>query len=307
MLTDTTITDESKVVYHEATCSTFAHTSVYCNTEKKEVKLSTGAVLNPENHVWGDPIVVPSDDGQTATVTFVCELCEEEKVIENAELVSKEVEYENGFACQGATITTYVYRDTATGEQYTVERRTDKVAHYVTFDGKRIEITDEMIGNHVFTDEDGYFLKNVGNKVPGCSEDAEECKYFTCECCDTLYTVMYKQAHEKSSEVSPATCTKDAVWHCDVCDEDWTEEGSALGHDYVLVNFEYDVEGNSFTLSIYCANCVEIGTEGEPTELRGKYTDLKITPVQEQSCSKDGIIDIEYTDPPRKRCTASRA
>ena len=68
----------------------------------------------------------------------------------------------------------------------------------------------------------------------------------------------------------------------------------------MLVNFEYDVEGNSFTLSIYCANCEEIGTEGEPTELRGKYTDLKITPVQEQRCSKDGIIDIEYTDPSTK-------
>ena len=289
--------DEEKVVYHEATCTTPAYTSVYCNTEGEEIVISEGTQVDPDNHVWGEPIVEPSEDGKTATVTFVCELCDEEKVIENAELVSKDVSYEDEFACMGDTITTYVYKDTATGELYTVEIRTDKVAHYITVDGERIEITDEEIENHVFTDEDGAFLDKVGNIDPTCSQEATRCRYFTCECCDTVYTVLYKQAHQKSEEVTPATCTEDAVWHCDRCGEDWTEEGTALGHDYVLVKFEYDVEKNTFTLTIYCSRCEEIGTEGEPTELTGKYTDLKITTVQEQSCSKDGIIDIEYTDP----------
>ena len=289
--------DEEKVVYHEATCTRPAYTSVYCNTEGEEIRLSEGTQVDPDNHVWGEPIVEPSEDGKNATVTFVCELCDEEKVIENAELVSKDVSYEDEFACMGDTITTYVYKDTATGELYTVEIRTDKVAHYITVDGERIEITDEKIENHVFTDEDGAFLDKVGNIDPTCSEEATRCRYFTCECCDTVYTVLYKQAHQKSEEVTPATCTEDAVWHCDRCGENWTEEGTALGHDYVLVKFEYDVEKNTFTLSIYCSRCEEIGTEGEPTKLEGKYTDLKITTVQEQSCSKDGIIDIEYTDP----------
>ena len=291
--------DEEKVVYHEATCTTPAYTSVYCNTQEEEIILSKGTLVNPDNHVWGEPEIEPSEDGKTATVTFACteDGCDEVMVIKNAELVSEDVKYENGFACMGATITISVYKDTATGELYTFERRTDKVAHYLTFDGERIEITDVDIANRVFTDENGAFLKKVENIDPTCDDKASRCRYFVCECCGELYTVLYKQAHQKSEEVTPAGCTTDAVWHCDRCGKDWTEEGTALGHDYVLVKFEYDLEKNTFTLTIYCANCEEIGTEGEPTKLEGKYSDLKITTVQEQSCSKDGIIDIEYTDP----------
>ena len=292
--------DEEKVVYHEATCQEPAYTSVYCNTQEEEIILSKGTLVNPDNHVWGEPEIEPSEDGKTATVTFACteDGCDEVMVIKNAELVSEDVKYENGFACMGATITISVYKDTATGELYTFERRTDKVAHYLTFDGERIEITDVDIANRVFTDENGAFLKKVENIDPTCDDKASRCRYFVCECCGELYTVLYKQAHQKSEKpVSPAGCTTDAVWHCDRCGKDWREEGSALGHDYVLVEFEYDVEENTFTLEIYCSRC---GTEEAPTKLRGAYNDLKITPVQEQKCNQDGIIDIEYTDPDTK-------
>lgn len=95
--------DEEKVVYHEATCQEPAYTSVYCNTEGEEIVLSEGTVLNPDNHVWGEPTIVPSEDGKTATVTFTCteDGCGEKMVIENAELVSEKVEYENEHACMG--------------------------------------------------------------------------------------------------------------------------------------------------------------------------------------------------------------
>lgn len=102
-----------------------------------------------------------------------------------------------------------MYKDTATGELYTFERKTDKVAHYLTVDGKRIEITDVDIANRVFTDEDGAFLKKVENIDPTCDDSASRCRYFVCECCGELYTVLYKQAHQKSEEpVSPRPARK---------------------------------------------------------------------------------------------------
>lgn len=283
--------DESTVKETAATCTTPHQITAYCKAEAKTVVLSKGTELDADAHTWGDPEVVPSEDGTTATVTFACAECDETKTIENATLADKQVSYENEYACKGATITTYIYE--ADGVRYTVKVTAEKSAHFVTYEGEKIEITDEMIASHVFTDKDGYFLEAIGNKTPGCSEDAEECRLFVCECCGGFYTVLYKTAHEESRVVTAATCTADAVYHCDVCGRDWTKEGTALGHDYVLV--AHSVNETTFSVSIYCSRCEECGTEDSPTELTGSIANYEESVVVAQSCDRDGIIDIRCT------------
>ncbi len=305
-------TYEGELKVTPADCTTPAHIDVDCEV-CGEVTIWTDEdrTLDEDNHVYtSEPKVVPNpDDPSKATITFTCANAPEDPthslVIKDATLVSKEVTYENEYACKGKTFTKYTYE--AEGETYVVTIETPIQLHYVTAaNGQKVELTDAQIAGTAdpFTDADAIitspnwvFLDNVPQE---CNDAATRCAYIICECCGGSYGVYYKPAHTAGETAkAEATCTTAAVYTCTECGEDFTV-GEPLGHDYAIKDgetFEYDPDAPSTTEVSFTVVCKR--DDSHTMLIEGTYADLDVVVVQEQTCAQDGILDITFhsTDP----------
>ena len=151
-------------------------------------------------------------------------------------------------------------------------------------------------------------LEHFGN-IPETCKDKGAQAFIDCDVCNTHLLVMYQVAHTPTlngegqvdytlAGCSAPTCTQPGKALCSVCKENF-EYGEALGHTYVIDEYKYDssvATGNNFTLKFHCTKCDEYGTEELPTTIEGNYAELVkkgyIEPVQEQTCAKDLIINV---------------
>ena len=151
-------------------------------------------------------------------------------------------------------------------------------------------------------------LEHFGN-IPETCKDKGAQAFIDCDVCNTHLLVMYQVAHTPTLNAqgqvdytlagcSAPSCTQPGKALCSVCNENF-EYGEALGHTYVIDEYKYDstvATGNNFTLKFHCTKCDEYGTAEQPTTIEGNYAELVkkgyIDPVQEQTCAKDLIINV---------------
>lgn len=175
---------------------------------------------------------------------------------------------------------------------------TDAAGKEQHFEGNTIESNSPLAS----------LLEHFGN-IPETCKDKGAQAFIDCDVCNTHLLVMYQVAHTPTlngegqvdytlAGCSAPTCTQPGKALCSVCGENF-EYGEALGHTYVIDEYKYDstvATGNNFTLKFHCAKCEEYGTAELPTTIEGNYAELVkkgyIDPVQEQTCAKDLIINV---------------
>ena len=175
---------------------------------------------------------------------------------------------------------------------------TDAAGKEQHFEGNTIESNSPLAS----------LLEHFGN-IPETCKDKGAQAFIDCDVCNTHLLVMYQVAHTPTLNTegqvdytlagcSAPTCTQPGKALCSVCNENF-EYGEALGHTYVIDEYKYNstvTTGNNFTLKFHCTKCDEYGTEELPTTIEGNYAELVkkgyIDPVQEQSCAKDLIINV---------------
>lgn len=175
---------------------------------------------------------------------------------------------------------------------------TDAAGKKQHFEGNTIESNSPLAS----------LLEFFGN-VPETCKDKGAQAFIDCDVCNTHLLVMYQVAHTPTLNAQgqvdytlagcfAPTCTQPGKALCSVCKENF-EYGEALGHTYVIDKYEYKstvTTGNNFTLKFHCTKCEEYGTAEQPTTIEGNYAELVkkgyIDPVQEQSCAKDLIINV---------------
>ena len=175
---------------------------------------------------------------------------------------------------------------------------TDAAGKKQHFEGNTIESNSPLAS----------LLEHFGN-IPETCKDKGAQAFIDCDVCNTHLLVMYQVAHTPTlngegqvdytlAGCSAPTCTQPGKALCSVCKENF-EYGEALGHTYVIDEYKYDssvATGNNFTLKFHCTKCDEYGTEELPTTIEGNYAELVkkgyIEPVQEQTCAKDLIINV---------------
>lgn len=271
--------------------------------------------------------------GDTVTIKYVCELCDVEQTVSGNVTVVDPVKDDPTTPCldEGVKVTVEY---TVNGEKHTEVVPLIDVGDHHTIINNGIEysltaIIDSDSGLATikvdWTDAAGKKQHFEGNTIESNSPLAsllehfgnipETCKdkgaqaFIDCDVCNTHLLVMYQVAHTPTLNAagqvdytlagcSAPSCTQPGKALCSVCNENF-EYGKALGHTYVIDEYEYEstvATGNNFTLKFHCAKCDEYGTAEQPTTIEGNYAELVkkgyIDPVQEQSCAKDLIINV---------------
>ena len=251
-----------------------------CETEGKESDtkcsvcgeiLTTGKVIDALGHTYDNGVITTEPTcTTTGTKTYTCTVC---NAIKTETLNALGHEYE---------------------EEYTIDKKATcteagtKSKHCKRYDSCGAKTDEQVINatNHSFGDWEA-----VGEATCETGGTMQR----KCSVCGEIETKEIPAAGHVSSNTktyvkTAATCTEDAIYYkeCSICHKqltgEWTDEGSATGHNYAEPTFAWTEDGSSCKATYNCSVC---GNR--------KIVDCQIkqTITKEPTCTEAG--DTTYT------------